>query len=203
MAERLSIERDGTAVLIMDYQTDIVGFLGAPQEPLLKRAARVLQESRGAKIPVIYVVVGFRAGYPEISPRNSRFAAIKQSGRFASNAPGSEVHPAVAPQAGDLAVVKHRVSAFTGTDLDMILRAKGIQTLVLLGIATSGVVLSTLRHAADSDYRCIVLKDCCADRDAEVHRCLTEKVFPAQATVVTSDEFLAAIQPREQAAAAP
>ena len=86
------------------------------------------------------------------------------------------------------------MSAFSGSDLDMILRAKEIRTLVLLGIATSGVVLSTLRYAADSDYRCIVLKDCCADRDAEVHRCLIEKVFPMQAAVVTSEEFLAAIR---------
>ena len=163
----------------------------------MKRASRVLQESRDAKIPVIYVIVGFRPGYPEISPRNSRFGAIKQTGRFASNAPGSEVHTAVAPQDGDITVVKHRVSAFSGTDLDMILRAKDIDTLVLLGIATSGVVLSTLRHAADSDYRCIVLKDCCADRDAEVHRCLIEKVFPMQATVVTSEEFLTAIRSQD------
>ena len=92
MADKLSIERDRTAVLIMDYQTDIVGYLGTDQEPLLKRASRVLQESRDAKIPVIYVVVGFRPGYPEVSPRNSRFGAIRQTGRFTSNAPGSEVH---------------------------------------------------------------------------------------------------------------
>lgn len=194
MPDKLSIERARSAVLIMDYQTDIVGYVGTQQEPLLKRAARVLQESRDAKIPVIYVVVGFRADYPEISPRNSRFGAIRQTGRFMAGAPGSEVHTAVAPQAGDITVVKHRVSAFAGTDLDMLLRAKEVETLVLLGIATSGVVLSTLRHAADADYRCIVLKDCCADRDAEVHRCLVEKVFPMQATVVTSEEFLAAIR---------
>jgi nicotinamidase-related amidase len=194
MPDPLTIARARSAVLIMDYQTDIVAYVGAQQEPLLTRASRVLQGSRDAKIPVIYVVVGFRPGYPEVSPRNSRFGAIKQTGRFMANAPGSEVYAAVAPHDGDITVVKHRVSAFSGTDLDMILRAKDIETLVLLGIATSGVVLSTLRHAADSDYRCIVLKDCCADRDAEVHRCLVEKVFPMQAAVVTSEEFLGAIR---------
>jgi nicotinamidase-related amidase len=197
MPDKLSIDRARSAVLIMDYQTGIVSYLGTDQEPLLKRASRVLQESRNVKIPVIYVVVGFRPDYPEVSPRNSRFGAIKQTGRFTPNAPGSEVHIRVAPQDGDITVVKHRVSAFSGADLDMILRAKEIETLVLLGIATSGVVLSTLRYAADSDYRCIVIKDCCADRDAEVHRCLTEKVFPMQATVVTSEEFLAAIRPHD------
>jgi len=76
----------------------------------------------------------------------------------------------------------------------MILRSSGIETLVLFGISTSGVVLSTLRYAADSGYRYIVIEDCCADRDLEVHNCLTKKVFPRQATIVTVEEFLSAIR---------
>jgi nicotinamidase-related amidase len=178
----------------MDYQTDILGFLGASRDDLLKRASRVLQTSRDTNIVVIYVTVGFRPGYPEIGPRNQMFTGVKQSGCFVMNQPGSEIHPAVAPQDGEVIVVKHRVGAFAGTDLDMILRASGIGTLVLLGISTSGVVLSTLRYASDSDYRCIVIKDCCGDRDPDVHICLTEKVFPRQATIVTSEEFLSAIR---------
>jgi len=62
-----------------------------------------------------------------------------------------------------------------------------------LGIATSGVVLSTVRWAADADYDLIVLDDCCADGDAEVHRVLTQKVFPRQATVLSSQAFLQAL----------
>jgi nicotinamidase-related amidase len=80
----------------------------------------------------------------------------------------------------DITVTKHRVGTFTGTDLDMILRAKDIDTLILFGIATSGVVLSTVRHAADADYRLIVVKDCCADQDPEVHACLRIRFFPAR-----------------------
>jgi nicotinamidase-related amidase len=194
MSDKLSIEPGKTAVLIMDYQTDIIGFLGTNQEDLLKRASQVLQASRNAKILVIYVVVGFRPGYPEVNPRNTAFAAVRQSGRFILNKPGSEIHPSVAPQNGEVIVTKHRVGAFTGTDLDMIFKAKDIDTLVLFGVATSGVVLSTLRYAADLDYRCIVIKDCCGDRDPEVHNCLTEKVFPRQATVVTVEEFLKVIR---------
>jgi nicotinamidase-related amidase len=75
----------------------------------------------------------------------------------------------------------------------MILGAREVDALVLLGIATSGVVLSTLRHAADADYRIVVVQDCCADRDPEVHRCLMEKVFPRQATVVSAADVLAAL----------
>jgi nicotinamidase-related amidase len=142
---------------------------------------------------VIYIVVGFRDGYPEVSPRNQSFGPIRESGRFAAGSAGTEVHADLTPKPGDIVVTKHRVSAFAGTDLDMILRASGIDTLILSGIATSGVVLSTLRHAADADYRLVAVDDCCADRDPEVHRVLMEKVFPRQATVKTAEGVVGAI----------
>jgi nicotinamidase-related amidase len=176
----------------MDYQAAVVSGFAADQEALVERAAEALAHARRAGLKIIYIVVNFRPGYPEVSPRNVNFNAVRQSGRFIAEA-GTEVHPAVAPHPGDIIVVKHRVGAFPGTDLDMILRANDIETVVMFGIATSGVVLSTLRHAADADYRLIVLKDCCSDRDAEVHRVLTEKVFPRQAAVITAAEFLAAL----------
>jgi len=193
MSERLSIDHKRSAVLIMDYQTAIVAGYGTDQEALLRRVAEVLAAARKIGLPVIYIVVSFRAGHPEVSSRNSLFAAMKQAGRFASGDTGAEIHPAVAPRPGDVTVMKHRVGAFSGTDLDMILRANDVETLILFGIATSGVVLSTVRHAADADYRLIVIKDCCSDRDPEVHTCLADKVFPRQATVITADEFLQAL----------
>ena len=101
-----------------------------------------------------------------------------------------KIHPAIAPQENDLIITKRRVSAFTGSDLEVVLRAQGIQHLVLTGIATSGVVLSTLREAADKDFQLTVIADCCADGDEEVHRVLTGKVFPRQATVTTLDKWV-------------
>ena len=89
--------------------------------------------------------------------------------------------------------MKHRVNAFFGTDLDMILRSRGIDTLILMGHATSGVILSTVRYAADADYQLIVIEDGCADRDSEVHTLLMEKVFPRQATVTSSKDVVAAL----------
>jgi nicotinamidase-related amidase len=101
-----------------------------------------------------------------------------------------EIHPDVAPQRGDIVVTKKRISAFAGSDLDMILRAGDINNLVLTGIATSGVVLSTLRQAADLDYNLTVLADGCLDSDPEVHRVLTEKIFPRQADVMTVADWI-------------
>ena len=188
----LTIDRTRTALLLMDFQTDVVPMFERAA-PALAHAAELAATARAAGLPVIYVTVGFRPGYPEISPRNPIFTTVAQAGRFVVGTPGAEVAAGLRPAAGDVVVVKHRVSAFAGTDLEIVLRAKGIETLILSGVATSGVVLSTLRQAADADYRAIVVEDACADRDDEVHRVLTGKVFPRQATVTTTAEVVAAL----------
>ncbi len=190
----ITIEPNRSALLVMDLQSDIVARFGDKIAPVLDRAAGLVAAARKARLPVIYVVVGFRPGYPELSPRNATFSAVSKSGRFVVATPGSDISPAVRPEEGDVVVVKHRVSAFAGTDMEMILRARGIDTLVLLGVATSGVILSTVRHAADADYQLVVVGDCCADADEEVHRVLTEKVLVRQATVVSASEVTAALQ---------
>ena len=77
-----------------------------------------------------------------------------------------------------------------GTDLPMILGARNADTLILLGFATSGVVLSTTRFAADADYRLFIVEDCCADTDPAVHDFLCTKIFPRQADVVQSADVI-------------
>ena len=89
-------------------------------------------------------------------------------------------------------LTKHRMGPFSTTDLNERLKKLGIETLVLMGVASSGCVLSTVRWAADIDYKLIVLSDCCADRDDEVQRVLMEKIFPGQATVTAAKEFIEA-----------
>jgi nicotinamidase-related amidase len=177
-----------TALLVMDVQGEIVERFAGYTE-YLPRLASAIEAARGAGIPVIYVIVAFRPGYPEASARNKTFSTVAGTGRFLEGRDSTRVHPAVAPAPGEVTVTKRRVSAFAGSDLDVIVRAGGITHLVLAGIATSGVVLSTLRQAADLDYQLTVLSDGCLDADAEVHRVLTEKIFPRQADVVTIEEW--------------
>jgi nicotinamidase-related amidase len=180
------------ALLVMDVQQGIVERFSS-DEGYLARLATAIAAARQAGMPVIYVVVTFRAGYPEISRRNKSFGAIAGTGRFSPSDPGVAIPAAVAPADGDVIVTKIRVSAFAGSDLDVVLRAGGIDTLVLAGIATSGVVLSTLRQAADLDYGLVVLEDGCLDADPEVHRVLMGKVFPRQADVTTIDAWIASL----------
>jgi nicotinamidase-related amidase len=195
MTTQLSFDSSRCAVLSMDFHASIVSAY-VKDEGLMARAASVLKQARNSGVRIIHVQVGFRPKFPEIGTRNALFNSLKNSVRHQQMFEGSAgaIHAAVAPEGDDIVITKHRVGAFPGTDLEMILRANDIDTLILFGIATSGVVLSTLRHAADTDYRLIVIKDCCADSDAEVHACLVDKVFPRQATVVSASEFLDALK---------
>jgi len=185
-----------TAVLSMDLQTAIVSIYAKSQPDFLPRVAGVLKKARALSIPVIHVQVGFRPGFPEVSERNALFGAIKTNPQWQQVFQGSAgvIHPEVAPVNDEIVVTKHRVNAFHGTDLDMILRAREIDTMILLGIATSGVVLSTLVDASDADYRLFVVKDCCLDSDPDLHTCLIEKLFPRRATVLCADELRDALQ---------
>jgi len=195
VANSLSFDMSRAVVLSMDLQAAIVSIHTKGQGDLLTRVASVLEAARDRGLSAIHVQVGFRPGLPEISSRNSLFSAIKYSVQHQRLFQGSAgaIDPAVVPQGEDIIITKYRISAFTGTDLDMILRAREIGTLILFGIATSGVVLSRLLHAVDADYRVIVVKDCCADLDPEVHGCLVEKIFRRLATVLSADQLIDAM----------
>jgi nicotinamidase-related amidase len=185
------------ALLVMDVQVGIVTRF-AQTDDFLTPISAAITAARAATIPVIYVNVAFRPGYPEASPKNKTFAAIKQRQSSQSEImTATEIHPAIAPQSTDIVVTKRRVSAFSGSDLEVVLRSQDISHLVLCGIATSGVVLSTLREAADKDYQLTVLADCCVDNDEEVQRVLLSKVFPRQAEVVPSSTWRAQLNPGE------
>ncbi len=173
MAEQLSLDLKKTVVLIMDYQNrQLSNFSDAFQDEILAKANTVLAKARRESVPVIYVEVR----------RGERTAE-------------TEIHPAITPESGEMVLTKSRTGPFSTTKLDEVLKKQGIETLVLMGISTSGCVLSTVRWAADIDYQLIVLSDCCADRDDEVQRVLMGKVLsrPGQATVITSQEFIQAL----------
>jgi nicotinamidase-related amidase len=169
-----------SALLVMDYQA-----------ALLARMRAAIDVARTHGMTVAYVRVALtdeeRRSVPE---HNKTFSTLASRGSaMQADAPETAVHEAVAPQEGDIVVRKQRVGPFSTTDLTDQLADRGIDTLVLGGISTSGVVLSTVRHAADHDYRIYVLADAIADTDPEVHDVLVHKVFPRQAWIITSDEL--------------
>jgi nicotinamidase-related amidase len=188
-----NLKNSKTVLLVMDIQKAMMGYLPDP-EPLLMKIEKAIVSARKAGVTVVYVTLAFREGHPEIHPAHVRFGAIKESKvMFTHSHEGTSVHQAVEPLPADIIVHKKRVSAFAGSDLEIILRAHKAESLVLSGFSTTGVVLSTLREAADRDYHMTVLSDACADPEPEVHDFLIKKVFPFSGEVLTTDEWITAL----------
>ena len=97
MTDKLQLDPKTSALLIMDFQKSVVELIAADKDALLARTAGLIEAARNVGVKVIYVVVGFRPGYPEVSPRNQSFGPIRESGRFAHGSAGTEVHSALAP----------------------------------------------------------------------------------------------------------
>lgn len=174
-----------TALLLMDYQPGIVSRI-EDGDALVARAQEAIAAARAAGATVGYVRVAFTDADFDAMPDGAPMARVKQMPREAMHAdsPGTQVDQRVAPAEGDIVVRKTRVGPFLTTDLDEQLRARGIDTLLLAGISTSGVVLSTVRDAHDRDYRLYVLADATADPLPDVHAALIEKILPRQAEVI-------------------
>ena len=157
-------------LLVMDYEPAILGNLPGA-DGLLGRTVGAIATARSRGMRVGYVRVAFEdVDYDAVPRTNKAFGAAAAGRRMDAGAPETAVHQAVAPEPGDIVVRKVRVGAFSTTDLDAQLRGAGVDTLVLAGVSTSGVVLSTVRDAADHDYRLYVLEDGCADRRRRPHR---------------------------------
>ncbi len=182
------IDLSTTALLIMDYQNGIIPMAPDP-DGLLAGAREVIDLVRAHGGTIGYVRVAFDDTSEIAGSMGKRMGGAAALEHLHADHPNTRIHADVAPEDGDIVVRKTRVGPFGSTDLDEQLRARGIDTLVLAGISTSGVVLSTVRDAHDRDYRLIVLADLCADRDSEVHEVLIGKVFPTQADVIYASEL--------------
>lgn len=177
------------ALLVMDMQNGIVArFHNGPD--MLIPVQNAIQAARQHDIPVIFVRIAFSEGYPEIGPKSRLSSRISQLGGMTFTDAATQIHEAVQPLPSEPVVTKFRVSAFAGSTLELILRSNQIDHLILSGISTSGVVLSTLREASDKDFALTVLSDACIDSDPELHRVLIEKLFPSYSDVRTVDEWI-------------
>jgi len=185
-----------TALLVMDYQRGVLDRLPESDTPL-DAAARAIEMVRRAGGLIAYVRVAFDDAdfdaIPETSRMGQRVAAAGRS--FHIDSPATQIHDRIAPEPGDLVVRKTRVGAFSTTDLDAQLRDRGVDTL-LAGVATSGVVLSTVREASDRDYVLVVLADATANSEADVHNFLVTRILPRQAEVITTDALEVMLGPK-------
>ncbi|WP_371628320.1 cysteine hydrolase [Streptomyces sp. NBC_00341] len=179
-----------TALLAMDLQLSHLGHMPADYLP---HAVRALGTARAAGVPVIHVTLRLRPGHADAHPRNKTFGSLA-SHLFTADDPGAAIHPDAAPAEGELIVHKNRVSAFAGNNLQQILAVQDIGHLVLAGVSTGGVVLSTALQAADLDYRVTVLSDACADPDPALHHTLVNDLLARRCETATVAQWALALK---------
>ena len=200
MSELLStLDPRRTAFLTLDIQTALVGFYAKEAAAdFLRAVTSLLACARNLNATVIHVKVGFRPGFPEVSERNRLLSSLTKNPDYAKmlNTEWLNLHSALEARPDEPVLTKARISAFEGTDLKLLLRSKDIDTLVLFGIITSGVVLSTALEAMDQDYRVLIVRDACVDSDPELHACLLDHLLAKRTDVVTAAEVVEQCQAR-------
>ena len=199
----LTIDRHHTALLAMDFENDIVHEDGAFKDfgfaqmvkdnDVLSKTAQLLTAARNVSLPVIYVSVKFRPGYPERPANAGLWEGLHGANALIEGTWGASIHSAVTPQEGEPVVTKRGVSAFMASDLEPILKNKRIGTVILTGVATNFVVEGTAREACDRGYHVVVVGDCCTSVSQEAHDAALTVVMPFLATVTTLEEILAAL----------
>lgn len=193
MSELLStFDPRRTAFISLDIQTALVSFYAKEAPDFVPAVTSLLACARNVNATVIHVKVGFRPGFPEVSERNRLLSSLTKNPDYVKfvNTEVFNLHSALEVRAGEPVLTKPRVSAFEGTDLKVLLRSKDIDTLVLFGIVTSGVVLSTALEAMDQDYRVLIVRDACVDGDAQLHACLLDRLLAKRTDVVTASEVV-------------
>jgi nicotinamidase-related amidase len=175
-----------TALVVMHYQTDILELFPSVTPTWLANIRKPCDAARAKGVSVYFAKIHFGPGNPEVSPLNRNGQGIRQLGLFV----GDKIAPELGQQATEPLIIAHRASVFFGTDLHARLSAQGIDTLIMVGIASTGVVLSSVAYASDADYRLFTVKDCCYDPDQIVHDHLFSTAFDSRTTVLSLADAL-------------
>ena len=177
------------ALLLLDFQYGVLDAVRNSAD-VLSRAEVALCWARQQRVQVAHVRVAFtEEDFARVPAHNKALRQVVESRRFADGSREAAIHSRVAPQGRELVVRKTRFGAFSTTELHHLLQELGIDTLILAGISTSGVVLSTVRDALDRDYEIYVLADSIADHDPQLHDALVERLLPQSVNVIDTGDL--------------
>lgn len=172
------------ALLVIDFINDIVHPKGkiarsaeqVAKNKVIQHANQMISHAKGKKWQLVFVKVGFHAGYPECPTHSPLFSAAPNHGALLLDSWGTAFHEELAIEASDFVLVKHRVSCFYATALEAILRAQEIDTLILVGVATNMAIEHTARDGHDRDYKTVVISDACAAHSEDAHKASLENM---------------------------
>jgi nicotinamidase-related amidase len=183
------------AFLAMDFQHDILAVTPQYREKhLLETVTRVLDAARHTSATIVYITVSFRDDYADAPAHSPLFQAEKARGVMKVGSPGAAICEELTPQTGDLVINKHGLDPFNSTHLANVLRARDVETLVLMGVWTNYVVEATARTGADSGYRIIVVTDGCASDTEDHHQFFITQILPMLGTAATASDVIAALR---------
>jgi biuret amidohydrolase len=190
----LTLDPKRCAFLAMDFQHDILAMTPQYREKdLLGTVKRILDTARHTSAAIVYITVSFRDDYADVPAHSPLFQAEKSKGMMKAGSPGTAICEQLTPQAGDLVINKHGVDPFNGTHLANVLRARDVDTLVLMGVWTNYVVEAAARTGADSGYRIIVVTDGCASDTKDHHQFFITTILPMLGTAATASEVIGAL----------
>jgi nicotinamidase-related amidase len=201
-----SIDPRTSALLVLHWQNELVKPGGAVSIPLshilaeagtLQRVQEALQVSREKGVLVVYVNASHRKGYPEVPPNAGPLAAgLVKTSAFLRGTWGAQVVEELQPRDDEIEIANYSTSAFTYTELDLILRNRGIRTVILAGLATQWIVESTARDAFNRGYSVWTLADCCNSPDREAHDYCVKHTLPMLGVVCQARDYARALSSR-------
>ncbi len=197
----MAVDPKRTAVVLIEYQNDFTSEGGAlhaavagvmEQTGMLENTRKLVEAVRAAGATVVYAPITFVPGYGELSAHPyGILKGVVDSTAFVKGEWGAEIVDALAPQPGDVIVEgKRGLDTFATTNLDFILRARGIDTIALGGFLTNCCVESTMRSGYEKGYQVITLSDCVAATSAEEHENAIKYDYPMFSEVMTSTALL-------------
>ncbi len=195
-----------TALLLIEYQNDFVSEGGAQHEAvqavmaetgMLAHSRTVVEQARALGVTVMHAPISFADGYPEIpSDPYGILAGIVAAKAFRKESWGAEIAEVMAPQTGDIIIEgKRGLDCFASTNIDFILRQRGITDLAIAGFLTNCCVESTMHSAYERGFRVVTLSDCTATLSPEEQDAAVTKNFPMFSLPMTHDAFLAKLEP--------
>ena len=187
----LELNAKKTALVVIDLQEGILPFAGGPHraDDVVTRAARLAEKCRQQGSPVIMVRVGWSADFAEALKQ----PVDAQAGGHALPDNWWAWPQALGKQDGDIEVTKRQWGAFYGTDLELQLRRRGIDTIILCGISTNIGVESTARNAWELGFNLVIVEDACSAASAEQHHGSMTHIFPRIARVRSTEDVLSAL----------
>lgn len=200
-----AIDVNRTALLVIDMQNHFLkdknGFFSelnkqAVSNRVISNLEKVISAARYVDIPVIYMKAGHRKDLSDVVETITDLKHTKQMPMIIEGTPGAEIIDELKPSPDDYVIAKRRHGAFYNTDLELLLRTRHIDTLLVTGVLTDACVANTTMEARNRDFHIIILSDCCASMTKERHEYWINNIFPRYGRVRTSDEITSTLGSR-------